>query len=317
MAKLAKSLGRDWPQLESITVASAAGGTGADLVDAAIFRVPDLKNSFNPPGAYNEGVFGALANNRMQVREAVLVSNGSANTAGNATNNATFRLNVWRAGVLQGCIASYSMAVAGLTLGTAVAAGDLGTAKTVTPSAMTGIVEGMALGVDSSTSFEVVIATKVTATTFTAIFTKTHATNAAVTSVLVPMLGIPMVLAKAAKTDSGSSTVGSAGAATITPTSMLGIHVGDTLQVDSGGSQELVVVTAVAATTFTATFANTHSAGFAIVTSKLANQAPGSYGFDLQPGDVVSYQRISNNVTGLATPALQVLLDLVPTGISQ
>lgn len=49
------------------------------------------------------------------------------------------------------------------------------------------------------------------------------------------------------------------GTRTFTPVSMAGIGVGSTLSLDSGGSQEYVTVTAVAATTFTCVAANAHN----------------------------------------------------------
>jgi Phage gp6-like head-tail connector protein len=56
----------------------------------------------------------------------------------------------------------------------------------------------------------------------------------------------------------------SAGAQTVTPGSMAGIAVGTALRVDAGTSQEIIVVTAVTSTTFTATFGLTHAAGAAV-----------------------------------------------------
>lgn len=53
----------------------------------------------------------------------------------------------------------------------------------------------------------------------------------------------------------------SSGSSTVTPGSMAGIKVGTVLVIDGGSSRESVVVTAVAATTFTATFARSHDAG--------------------------------------------------------
>ncbi len=52
-----------------------------------------------------------------------------------------------------------------------------------------------------------------------------------------------------------------AGAQTVTPLSMTGINVGSQLTIDTGANQEVVNVTAVTATTFTATFAKPHGAG--------------------------------------------------------
>lgn len=51
----------------------------------------------------------------------------------------------------------------------------------------------------------------------------------------------------------------SAGSQTVTPASMAGIIAGSVLTIDDGSRQEQVVVTAVTATTFTATFAQAHS----------------------------------------------------------
>lgn len=56
----------------------------------------------------------------------------------------------------------------------------------------------------------------------------------------------------------------SAGAQTVTPGSMLGVYAGTALVVDEGEDRETVVVSAVGATTFTATFANSHAAGVAV-----------------------------------------------------
>jgi hypothetical protein len=53
------------------------------------------------------------------------------------------------------------------------------------------------------------------------------------------------------------TSVGAPGAVTITPPSMTGIYAGALLVV--GGSQEIITVTSTTATTFLATFANTHA----------------------------------------------------------
>lgn len=52
----------------------------------------------------------------------------------------------------------------------------------------------------------------------------------------------------------------STGAQTVTPASMAGIIVGTILTIDVGPLREMVTVTAVSSTTFTATFANAHAA---------------------------------------------------------
>jgi hypothetical protein len=125
-----------------------------------------------------------------------------------------------------------------------------------------------------------------------------------------------------------ATAVASAGVATVTPASMANIALGTPLLVDAGAAQETVVPTAVTATTFTATFANTHSGTWAIVSAPLASVAYTSAGVTetayvprqiaalpgntILPGDVLTFRRVSSNVTGLASPAVTVLLELDP-----
>jgi hypothetical protein len=125
-----------------------------------------------------------------------------------------------------------------------------------------------------------------------------------------------------------STAVGAAGAATITPASMANISVGTSLLVDTGASQETVVVTAVTATTFTATFANTHSSTWNIVSSPLVSVTYSSAPVTetaltprqtaalvpnvLLGGDILTFKRVSSNATGLASPALTVQIDWAP-----
>ena len=127
---------------------------------------------------------------------------------------------------------------------------------------------------------------------------------------------------------STTTAVASAGSATITPSAMTNIAVGTSLLVDTGASQETVVVTAVTATTFTATFANTHSSTWTIVSAPLVSITYSSSGVTetaltphqiaalrpniLLPGDILTFQRVSSNGTGLASPALTVQLDWAP-----
>src|SRR5205085_3618936 len=74
-------------------------------------------------------------------------------------------------------------------------------------------------------------------------------------------------------TNSGSTAVTTPGTVTITPNAMSGvtdgvpwkIQVGTMLQADSGNNEENIVVTAVTATTFTATFTKTHNLGFSLI----------------------------------------------------
>ena len=64
-------------------------------------------------------------------------------------------------------------------------------------------------------------------------------------------------------TSTGAISIGLA--QTVTPGSMAGIQVGTLLLVDTGTNQESVVVTATTATTFTATFTDSHNAGTTIL----------------------------------------------------
>jgi hypothetical protein len=66
------------------------------------------------------------------------------------------------------------------------------------------------------------------------------------------------------------TAVAAPGAATVTPASMFGIYPGRVLII--GGTVESVVVTAHTASTFTATFANTHAATDSVTTTSNANQ---------------------------------------------
>lgn len=319
MASIDKSQGRrrDWPLVFSASYAALVAGSAADPAqDILCYTHPDVRRRNAPTNATNK-VTGSLPNNRMVVGQVAFVSGGSGNTVGNATNNADLRLNAYRLGVLQGCIAYYSLSV-NTAIGTAIAAA--GATQVVTPTAMTNIVNGMALGIGSGSTFEVVYAYSVTSTTFTADYVYAHANTDAVTSILVPFQPVAWVPTLAASTTS-STAVSAAGSHAITPASIYGIHVGDSLAITGGtGTAETVVVTAVTATTFTATFANTHSGTYDIATAATTignTTTVSNEPFVLQGGDVAAVERLSNNVTGIATPVGQVMLELLPAGIGQ
>jgi len=125
-----------------------------------------------------------------------------------------------------------------------------------------------------------------------------------------------------------STAVAAPGVVTITPAAMTNIFVGTPLLVDTGASAETVIVTAVTSTTFTATFANTHSSTWNIVSAPLAavtyssapvtetaltpHQISAQLPNVLLPGDILTFKRVSSNATGLASPALTVQVDWVP-----
>jgi hypothetical protein len=119
----------------------------------------------------------------------------------------------------------------------------------------------------------------------------------------------------------------------VTPASMTNITVGQLLTVSGGtGSSEVVQVTAVVAgVSFTATFANNHSGAYTIKSSNLASidynsssitetaytphQLPdltnniALISTPLLPGDVLTFQRVSSDSTGLASPAVGVIVE--------
>ncbi len=176
----------------------------------------------------------------------------------------------------------------------------------------------------TGSAFELVMVSQVTATTFAAAFSNAHASTAQVCAVLPPNYPVPFVRASGVANTSFNSSPTAGTSVVVTPLSMYGIHVGDTLLLDSvaSGVQESVVVQAVTTTTFTATIAHNHSTGTThpIVTANdkygiplLANGADGV----IQPGDVLKLTRTSNNATGLATPAGNFFLDWVPSGVRQ
>jgi septal ring-binding cell division protein DamX len=125
-----------------------------------------------------------------------------------------------------------------------------------------------------------------------------------------------------------TTAVGAPGAVTITPAAMTNIAVGTQLLVDVGASAETIVVTVVTATTFTATFANTHSGTWNVVSAPLASVAYSSAPVTetalvprqvaalapnvIASGDIITFKRVSSNATGLASPALTVQLDWAP-----
>lgn len=318
MSRLDRAIGRrrDLPQMESAFYAGLAAGSAADPAqDVIVASVPELRYGFLGTANLNLGIASSLPINSMSVRVASFISQAAANTVGGATNNCDLRLNVYRQGVLQGALGYYPLSV-NTTITPAITAGSV---QTVALASMTGVRPGLALLVDSGGSAELVYVQATTATTITAYFSKAHSGGAAATTALIPFRPVNFVILAGASTTS-STAVGAPGSATITPATMYGIRVGEQLAITGGtGTAEVVTVTAVTATTFTATFANTHSGTYNIATGgAAANAGSATQGpVELLPGDVVAVQRISNNVTGLATPAGVVQLEWVPSKLLQ
>src|SRR5579859_2114040 len=290
MAVIVPSEGRrrDWPQIEVAQVASAAAGSAAD-VTTQVCALPDLTLTDLPNGL-NETISGMIPLNAMRVRHAAWINN-AANRAGNATNNFDFNLRVYRAGVLQGVLAYYTQSIS-TTVAAAVSATGV---QAVTPAAMTGIMPGTALYIDSGGTPELVYVISVGATTFTANFTKTHSSSFTVTSALLQNRQVAFVLAKAIPAGAFTGTlptISSTGSQAVTPNTvnglsgMYGIHNGDYLRVDAGvaNKDEVVQVTAVSATQFTATFANTHSSGATVASAGNPNSPGGSTAYNQGTG---------------------------------
>lgn len=317
---------RDWPQLEVAQVAALTAGSANDA-STLICHLPDLALT-DLPLNLNEGVQGSLPLNRQRIRQSSWV-NGAANRAGNATNNFDWRLNLYRKGVLQGVLAYYSQSIA-TTVASAVSATGV---QAVTPAAMTGIVPGSALYVDSAGTPELVYVISVTASTFTANFTATHSGGFTVTSALLQNRPVVFVPAKAVQPGATLPAITAGSNVSVTPNAvnglsgMYGIHVGDYLRVDAGvaGKDEVVQVSAVTATQFTATFANNHSSNATVASAGNPNNPGGSASpnsgapdaFEIIGGDVLVLTRLSNNVTGLASDAGILQVEWVPSKVAR
>jgi hypothetical protein len=202
------------------------------------------------------GVDGDLT----QLTGATLDSDSTGTTGSTATRTIEF---TYPATTLTAAIAQSGPVATSIAL--AIAAG----AQTVTPGVMTNIVVGSVLTIqDSSTpaATETVTVTAITAATFTATFANAHLPgvnvqgNGSVVATPASMLNVYGPVNTTSET-----AVAAPGSTVITPASLANIEVFVPLLVDEGTpNQETVVVTGVGATTFTATFANTHAAGFSI-----------------------------------------------------
>ncbi len=127
----------------------------------------------------------------------------------------------------------------------------------------------------------------VTATTFTATFAQAHSAD--------------FTIADAVTTSAASALAGSA---VVTPAVMEPyIVVGANLEINEGQSdQEIVTVSAVTATTFTATFANAHSANFTIAAAKiLVAGTDYTLGTDTSGNTTVNFINVPANGTTINT----------------
>jgi hypothetical protein len=166
---------------------------------------------------------------------------------------------------------------------------------------------GMQLLIDNGANQETVSVTAVTSTGFTALFVKPHPPGFVITGAqpqthLAPWFNQTSRLYRAfefletrcrvagleAPATLSTGGIGPSpalpGIRTVTPEKMRGvspsgipwsIDAGDTLIIDSGASQENVVVLATTSTTFTAPFVQTHNPGFTIQLSRTGERIPG------------------------------------------
>jgi Neuraminidase-like domain/Putative peptidoglycan binding domain/Salmonella virulence plasmid 28.1kDa A protein len=114
-----------------------------------------------------------------------------------------------------------------------------------TPNSMAGINVGSVLVIDIGAAQETITVTAVTQTTFTAVTINSH--NGTVS---------PFPIYSPSRTDGTDKFA--PGSSSFTPASMAGIRTGSWLVLDAGAAQEVVRVTAITDTTFTATTVNAH-----------------------------------------------------------
>ncbi len=312
MAVISKMLGRgrDMPFVTTVVVPGVAAPTANDY-EIPILSVPNLA-ALTP---VSTGAVGEILNNAVAVRAIYLMPQSTI--TGQATNFFTFNVQVRRN------LGVNTTATATIASGSAV----------VTPvggSGMNNIQVGTRLDVGAPGTPETVAVTAVTATTFTATFAGAHTYVATaipiVNSVATPFMALPV----------NTTTITTAivvGTAAYPLMSMSNVAVGMSLNIAAGGgTAETVVVQAVTATTFTATFGFTHSTGTAVTQTPLASitynattvisQANNAVLFNpvqvnniVQPGDVVTINRNANNSTGLITPQVAWELELVPARV--
>lgn len=317
--KLVAALGRNRDVFvgPDVTIASGAAGSAADAaLETVIGTLPDLSLCFSPSAASgSSAIRGSLARNEVQNRQIVIVPQSAGATSTGATNSFDWRVHLYRGGVLQGALAFMTLTVS-TTVATAVTVPGV---QAVTPAAMTGIRAGQQLLIDTgATAREQVIVLSTTATTFTANFTKTHTASFAVATSLIQWLPSAFTPAWGGVLAGATLPAITAGAnVVVTPNAVgglsgvYGIHVGDKLLINDATPAlvETVTVSAVTTTTFTATFANSHSASTGFNTASLGLSTISGALAVIQPSDVLTLARVSTNVTGLASPSALLISD--------
>lgn len=302
----------------SIEAQLVPSATTAGLANTPLFAVPDLSLSYSPTVAAGSGNKGYLPLNSCQIRQVAVVP--LVNQAPVATNS--FRWEVWfyRGGALQGMLAWRDFSIVATTITPAITAVGL---QTVAVASATGLRAGMQVLVDTAANQEQVTLLAVSGSNITAYFAKTHSASAALSVGI--NAGLATALAPAWGGVAAGATlpaVAATGSQTVTPNAvggisgMVGIHVGDQLLVDTvaSGKQETVTVSAVTTTTFTATYAQTHSASAPVSTASLFNQTSQAI-CALRGGDVVVINAVQIG-TGLASPAAFFMADVTVSASS-
>ncbi|MBK9054947.1 MAG: hypothetical protein IPL78_29815 [Chloroflexi bacterium] len=150
------------------------------------------------------------------------------------------------------------------------------TLQTVTPSSMTGITVGRSYQIGNEAAatdsqIEDIVVISVTGSTFTAEFKAPHGSTDSVQRIYRPesvtggYMEITSLRVATTTANAVSTTIGSnitAGTRTVTPASMANIYEGQKLVIDGSGVGdlgEIVTVTAITSTTFTADFALSHT----------------------------------------------------------
>lgn len=313
MARISLMLGknRDIKFSNTVAVPVTTAGSAADF-EVPHLTVPALSALIPVP----TGAAGDLAINALQMRAIYLMP--AATITGNATNSVALNFNVRR-----------NLGV-NIQHGSTIASGS-SVVTPITGSGMNNIQVGTRLDIGAVGTPETVVVTAVTATTFTATFANAHTFVATpitiVNSVATPFMALPV--------NTTSATTISASTMAVTPLTMSNIVPGISLFLTAGtGAAETVVVQSVTATTFTATFANGHSGAYTITYAPLATInynlttvisqqwntvlfVPTQFNNVLLAGDIVTYQRTSNNVTGLALPLMTMEYEYVPARIGR
>lgn len=187
--------------------------------------------------------------------------------------------------------------VAPTTSSTAVTAN---TTTSITVTSATGIAAGQQIGLigtgTDSPKTDTLTVLSVNGTTVTFVSAPTNSYSQTIVVCLMTA------------TTTGSTV--SAGSQTITVASATNIFVGQSLTLWGGTNAPAETVTISAMTTagaLTVTPANTHS-GTVTLTSVSANT------LEVREGDVLTFARLSNNSTGIATPAGLLQIDWIPSG---